>query len=781
MALRWRMLLAALAGLVMAAAPAQAHAQTQPTEPASQGRPAFYNPDDTATPASTDKPLSRIAREAAAADSAAVLCEAGDQTGCAALGQAFLLGEGRPQSRPLAVVLLTEACTASVGAGCLTLGDFYGRRTYEASRREAAALLRRGCDLGTLDACARLADLLEEGVPDRKNTDPAAAAMLRRTACDAGGTTACAALLASALATAASPAEENAALDGLDQLCREGAAPACDVLTGRFIRLGEPLDTPYLVQLAEDACRSGIARACTARGRLAYAAASGPPESRAEAVALFDRACDLAREECDASRAIRKAADLAPECAKGERRACAALGNLASDTWSPLYDAAAAVRLLGRACEDGEVDACAPAVETLISAAPPPPSLDKKDAGRVIRWSRIACDAGEILQCAILAERLLGGRIVPRDTAAGFALLGKACDAGEDASCDRLAEIALTDPAAPLPTADARIAPPMDAAEEQALKNAFLAKMAAEGESAETKLCTRTSVVWRGVTYEDQFCTAQVRGLGYRPVKIGAAPWQALIWRPERMGTLQLAPDDRVQCGGAVVRSGWILTAAHCLSDEVNGVRYPIDKHGHRVRLGVDNPLADEGVSFPILRVIQHQRFSRTGLAFDIGLVQYDPAKGVRGSVVRPMSQIRLDRLTPAQRPIVARMPAYTYGWGRTALEGGARPDTLRGARLELRDMATCLNIAKPDFDRRDSVLCAAGARGEQACFGDSGGPLIAYGTGGEAPTVIGVVSGGVKCGTTGVPSRFTRLAHPLVQAWLALNLPGYRQSRAAR
>ena len=46
---------------------------------------------------------------------------------------------------------------------------------------------------------------------------------------------------------------------------------------------------------------------------------------------------------------------------------------------------------------------------------------------------------------------------------------------------------------------------------------------------------------------------------------------------------------------------------------------------------------------------------------------------------------------------------------------------------------------------------------------------------------LIGVVSGGVKCGTTGVPSRYTRIGHPLVQAWLASHVPGFRSGQTAR
>jgi len=104
----------------------------------------------------------------------------------------------------------------------------------------------------------------------------------------------------------------------------------------------------------------------------------------------------------------------------------------------------------------------------------------------------------------------------------------------------------------------------------------------------------------------------------------------------------------------------------------------------------------------------------------------------------------------------------------------------LRGARLELRDPQECKAVART-FRREASVLCAAGPNGEQACQGDSGGPLITYADQKGVPTLIGVVSGGKSCGTTGVPSVYTRLGDPLVQRWLASHVPGFRSGQTAR
>ena len=148
-------------------------------------------PEDSRIPrARPDKtPFVRAAEEARA-EAAAAACEAGDQAGCAELGRAFLYGEGRPQNRPVAAILLTEACAARAAEGCHWLGLLQGSVGEPALRELGDATLRRACDLGSLDACDRLADGLEGR----------AGVALRRAACAKGGAAACRALAEAALA-----------------------------------------------------------------------------------------------------------------------------------------------------------------------------------------------------------------------------------------------------------------------------------------------------------------------------------------------------------------------------------------------------------------------------------------------------------------------------------------------------------------------------------------------------------------------------------------------------
>jgi hypothetical protein len=370
---------------------------------------------------------------------------------------------------------------------------------------------------------------------------------------------------------------------------------------------------------------------------------------------------------------------------------------------------------------------------------------------------------------------LARGERIAQDLPRAAVLYAPQCEGGRDMACGFLEEQAKADPASPLMLASKEFAPELTPEEEaeEARRRAEDARPETPKERAQR--CTTTNVKFEGRRYKDTICTTVVRiiGGGFR-VRRGAAPWQALLWRPPLLNRQRLVPEQRVLCGGAVIREGWILTAAHCLTDEKG---LSILYGGHEVRLGLINPLSDEGYSYPIVRVEQHPDYDRTTFAFDIALVQYDTRAGKRGSEVLPIARIRTDPKPIGSRPIKSGDPAYTYGWGRTELDGGEKPDVLRGARLSLRDPASC--TAATRFGgrdvRRDSVLCAdqaKGQRGGQACYGDSGGPLITYADPDKVPTIIGVVSAGEKCGTTGTASRYVRVAHPTVQAWLNRVLP---------
>ncbi len=768
-------LLAALMLAALMLAPTPAWAQDAPI-------PRAY-PERTNDRASQTKPADQAARETAAADAADAACKAGQQTGCSDLGWAYNTGKGRPQNRPVAELVYRKACTATDASACYRLGRLLqGLRAADPAQadvdnRAAAMMIVRGCALGSLESCDAQADDLAQGI--LAEPDPVAAEQLRRKTCTAGWRASCRTLASALLGTDRTASEQQEALALLDRQCRAGDAAACSDAELHW-RNAEGPASARSETYRSLGCDAGDGSACS---NMALTLLRRDPPDREAALALFDRACPMMTRACEDAANLRQEPQWAADCERGAQAACITLGTLMAVRNGPLENRPRALELLGAACEVGVPSDVGPACyEAAMLLFDKWGETGAAGSLRADAYLTRGCEGGSRDACQTLADSLAEGTLLAQDVPRAAELYALQCDAGRTSACRFVANLAASDPSAPALLATNYPPPEQTPDEIAAEQEAIRAEAEREKAEAEARRCNTTVVVYDGATYTDRLCDAVARVLnGFAIPRIEQAPWQALLWRPAKLGTTPVGEESRAYCGGTLIATGWILTAAHCLVDHVKDVgKFPIEKHGYRVRLGVIKPLENEGNSYPIRRVIAHPQFSRGTLKYDIALVQYDPRAGTRGDNLFAAARIKLDNRSLAERPVVAKAPVYTFGWGRTKLNVLEGAEALRGARLELRDPQACGAVART-FGREGSVLCAAGPKGEQACFGDSGGPLITYGDQKGVPTLIGVVSGGKECGTTGVPSLYTRLGDPLVQRWLVSHVPGFRSGLTAR
>jgi secreted trypsin-like serine protease len=224
--------------------------------------------------------------------------------------------------------------------------------------------------------------------------------------------------------------------------------------------------------------------------------------------------------------------------------------------------------------------------------------------------------------------------------------------------------------------------------------------------------------------------------VGGSTASAGSFPWLAFIYDYERDGV--------GLCTGTVISPNVILTAGHCVISENTGRPLPASDFG--VATGtVDWPKARGRSLSGVTRVILNPSFDNATGADDAAVL----VLGTRTPAPALPLASSADRSSSATGSV-----AVFAGWGQTSgPDSMSTANTLQWARTVIKDPAYCQSNISP-FDP-GTQLCADDAPrwDTSACFGDSGGPLIANGQPGQsgAPVEIGIVrSSAGSCDPTG-------------------------------
>ncbi|GHH26780.1 S1 family peptidase [Streptomyces lanatus] len=230
--------------------------------------------------------------------------------------------------------------------------------------------------------------------------------------------------------------------------------------------------------------------------------------------------------------------------------------------------------------------------------------------------------------------------------------------------------------------------------------------------------------------------------VGGFPVDVSDSPWTVALSSRDRFGGTRAGQF----CVGVAVGRSTVLTAAHCLSEDVLGSS-PEEVPDFKVIAGRTDLLSGRGREIRVRGSWVNPRYDTDTNAGDFAVVtlaQPLPAAAVVGMAGRG---------DPAYVP---GTQALVYGWGDVT-GGGDYARGLRAARVRVLPDALCRRAYPGDGDGRylaGSMLCAGEQTGgRDACQGDSGGPLIARGR------LIGLVSWGNGCGRAGSPGVYTRVS----------------------
>ncbi|KAI8895676.1 trypsin-like cysteine/serine peptidase domain-containing protein, partial [Globomyces pollinis-pini] len=188
-------------------------------------------------------------------------------------------------------------------------------------------------------------------------------------------------------------------------------------------------------------------------------------------------------------------------------------------------------------------------------------------------------------------------------------------------------------------------------------------------------------------------------------------------------------------CGGALLDQNTVLTAAHC-SEGVKPTSVVV--HAHFLSL---QDIGKISVQFRVNEIIIHPKYNSQTFNNDVSIWKVSPEFG-------DTKQLKIYPTLADKTNTYVGNVLTAAGWGRTLNGSATGSDTLREVNLKVLDDTSCQQIYSV-IPR--NAFCAGSSKVEKVnsqndtCQGDSGGPLFDQST---PPTIVGIVSNGVDCGS---------------------------------
>ena len=247
--------------------------------------------------------------------------------------------------------------------------------------------------------------------------------------------------------------------------------------------------------------------------------------------------------------------------------------------------------------------------------------------------------------------------------------------------------------------------------------------------------------------------------VGGEDAQIEEVPWQVFL-----AAGMQYFEDDDTSfvyeffCGGSIIDEHWIVTAAHCVENPMI-LEYLHVGAGH-------STIAGHGRSdlIKVSDIFVHPGWDSWLLDYDIALLKLETPIALSDGDGEAPKAISLPTDVDASWP-AKRTPGLISGWGATWDEDG-----FYQYLTQLQKGDDVVVLADPGstkcglyevfgaYINPDTMMCAGLPQGGQdACFGDSGGPLAIDVDGQKV--LAGVTSwGSMECGAPGFPGMYARV-----------------------
>ncbi|XP_044737119.1 trypsin-3-like [Chrysoperla carnea] len=209
---------------------------------------------------------------------------------------------------------------------------------------------------------------------------------------------------------------------------------------------------------------------------------------------------------------------------------------------------------------------------------------------------------------------------------------------------------------------------------------------------------------------------------------------------------VSLEIDGHHHCGGSILNSTVILTAAHC-------THFIKNIETLKVRAG-STKREQGGVVRDIKRIFDHELWNDQTIDYDVSLI-------VLTESLPFSSSISAITLPEENEYLEAEELAVITGWGTTDANTSELPIILQKAYIPIISQKLCEEIHAKSITVTPRMICAGlyGVGGKGVCHSDSGGPLV------SKNKLHGITSWSVGCAEKLYPSVFCRVT--AIREWI--------------